>query len=496
MSVREPIARTLRISSLAALVGLIPHYGFFYLTSTPLLTDAIAEWVMARTPSRYTVAILNQLGPWAKPSAETGALATLGFCLFVSRLSSGLLRNRKLATAVTVLIGTAVAFALNWFSGYSSLMGSLAFWVPALAVVAIFHYPRDKQPQVVSFGRRQVITRAAQFWLPLVMTGGVIAVAAESFFRDRAFAARATRPTDLFPFRIPPDRESFGPGLVRKEITPVSEFYGMSKDPVDPVIDPRTWRLNITLEGRIIRELSYADLLGMERQIRYVTLRCISNTLKSDLMGTAQWAGVHLAQLLDRKTLPAGIIEVVFIGGEGHDDSLKIDYAYSDDVLLAFGMNGKTLSRTHGFPIRLLAPRYYGCRHVKWIHEIRFVRKPYVGTWQRLGYTTEPVIHIGSHIDRLRRDGPIVEFGGVSFAGSRGIKSVRVRANNGPWESARLEPVLSAWTWTRWVAQLRAGRGARIEANAQDERGAWQELAALNPFPNGPAGPTIVIAEV
>ena len=496
MSVREPVSRSLRISSLAALVGLIPHYIFFYVTSTPLLTDEIAEWIMARTPSRYTVAILNQLGPWAKPSAETGALAALGFCLLISRLSGSVLRNGKLGASVTVLIGMSVAVTLSWFCGYSSLVGSLAFWVPALAVLGILRYPRDKQLQRVSFGRRQVVTKVAQFGLPLVMTGGVIAIAAESFFRDKDFAARATQPTDLFPFRIPPDRESFGPGLVRKEITPVREFYGMSKDPVDPVIDPRTWKLSITLEGRIIRQLRYSDLLGMERQLRYVTLRCISNTLKSDLMGTAQWAAVRLAQLLDCKTLPAGIIEVAFIGTEGHDDSLKIDYAYSNDVLLAFGMNGKTLSRTHGFPLRLLAPRYYGCRNVKWIHEIRFVRKPYFGTWQRLGYTAEPVIHIASHIDRLRRNGPMVEFGGVSFAGSRSIKAVRVRANNGPWESARLEPALSAWTWTRWVAQLRADRGAKIEANAQDACGAWQELTVLNPFPNGPAGPTIVIAQV
>jgi hypothetical protein len=44
------------------------------------------------------------------------------------------------------------------------------------------------------------------------------------------------------------------------------------------------------------------------------------------------------------------------------------------------------------------------------------------------------------------------------------------------------------------VAQIPAAEGATIEANAQDKTGAWQELAAANPFPNGPAGPTIVIA--
>ena len=122
-------------------------------------------------------------------------------------------------------------------------------------------------------------------------------------------------------------------------------------------------------------------------------------------MGTAQWAGIHLSQLIDPRSLPANIMEAAFIGVEGHDDSLTLDCAFGADSLLAIGMNGKTLSRTHGFPIRLLAPGYYGCRNVKWLGEIRFVSKPYYGTWQRLGYTKEPLIHIASHFDHMRRAG-------------------------------------------------------------------------------------------
>jgi DMSO/TMAO reductase YedYZ molybdopterin-dependent catalytic subunit len=178
---------------------------------------------------------------------------------------------------------------------------------------------------------------------------------------------------------------------------------------------------------------------------------------------------------------------------EGHDDSLRIDYAFAKECLLTLGMNGKTLSRTRGFPLRLLAPNYYGCRNVKWIREIRFVTKPYYGTWQRLGYTKEPIIHICSHIDHIRRNGRLVQFGGVSFAGSRPIRAVRVRADDGPWQAARLEPALSVYTWTRWSAQLAAPDGSILEANAQDVSGAWQDLNESGPFPGGMSGPTIVV---
>lgn len=495
MSQREPLSRTVQLSSLGALVGLVPHYLFFYFAGIPLLTDEIAEWIMARTPSAYAVAMLEHLGGWAKPCAETGALAVLGSGVFVARLAGRFSPSGKQSAALTVATGIVVAGALSWRCGYSSLVGNIVFWAPALLIAALVPSTRPRK-QEFSSQRRALVADAARFGLPLVMSSGVAAVAAESILRDAALARRAAEPVTLFPFQPPLERRGFAPGLVRQEITPAREFYGMSKDSVDPVIDVRTWRLAVTLDGNVVHRYSYGQLLALDRSRRYVTLRCISNTLRSDLMGTAEWAGIPLAQLMNRSAVPAQMIEVAFIGAEGHDDSLKIDYAYSDEVMLALGMNGKTLSRTHGFPIRLLAPKYYGCRNVKWIREIRFVSRPYYGTWQRLGYTNEPVIHTASHIDHLRRDGDRVEFGGVSFAGTRGIRNVRVRANGGNWEPVRLEPPLSPYTWTRWAAQLKAPAGALIEANAQDGCGAWQELIAGNPFPNGPSGPTIIVARV
>jgi len=476
---REPLARTIQISSAAGLIGLVFHYLSFYLVRTPLLTDQISEWMMARTPSRFAVVILITLGAWAKPWAATGALAALGFCLFLCRLIG-------LARPVAVIaLGIVIACYLDYSIGYPSIAGGLLFWVPAIAFIA-FVPARIPKPDAPPERRK--------FLVEALMSTGVVAVAAESYLRESMLEKRAVQPVDLFPFQPALGERNFGVGLVRAEVSTVPQFYGMSKNTVDPLIDLNTWRLKITLDGKPLRSLRFGELLSLSREYRYITLRCISNTLKSDLMGTAQWAGVHLSQLIDRRTLPESIVEAAFIGVEGHDDSLKLDYAFGPDSLLAIGMNGKTLSRTHGFPLRLLAPSYYGCRNVKWLGEIRFVSKPYYGTWQRLGYTKEPLIHICSHIDHFRRDGPLLQFGGVSFAGTRGIQAVRVRANKGPWAAATLEPVLSPYTWTRWVAQLPAAPESTIEANAQDKTGAWQELSPENPFPNGPAGPTIVIA--
>ncbi len=42
-------------------------------------------------------------------------------------------------------------------------------------------------------------------------------------------------------------------------------------------------------------------------------------------------------------------------------------------AFLATEMNGKPLSPDHGFPVRLVVPRWYGCACIKWVNEILLV---------------------------------------------------------------------------------------------------------------------------
>lgn len=463
--VRPAIANASR----ATLAGLLVHYVCYYLAGTPLWTDTIAQWIMARTPSSYALWILANLGAWAKPFAMTGGLAALGFGLTLVAFT----RRWWLMPVAAAII--AVAFGRVF--EYSSVAGQLSFWLPGVLLLL---------PRAASKIATPGVSRREAF----VMTAGTLAVAAESFGRERVLERRAITPRGVARFAPPPD--TFAPGLVRKAITPTTEFYGMSKNTVDPAPDPRAWKLRITVDGKAVREVGYADLLAMPRVSGYSTMRCVSNTLKSDLMGTALWTGVRLRQLIDPAALPAGLSEAAIIGVDGHGDSLPPEFAFSDGTLLAFGMNGKTLERTHGFPLRLIVPRYYGFKNVKWIGEIAFVRQPYIGTWPKLGYTKEPAVHTGSHIDHIARIGSELRIGGVAFAGDRGIQAVQVRAANGPWHDATVEPALSPLCWRRWVATIPVnGETRRVQARAMDGTGAWQADAETPLFPNGVQGPTI-----
>lgn len=445
--------------SLATAAALALHYLAFYALGIPLWTEVIGEWIMARTPNTYSVWLLAEMGAWAKPFALTGGLAALGFAVTLAAWRGW-----------WVLLMFAGAY--GWLFGYWGA-GAWTFWVPAALLVWC--------PAVQAVDGRRTALRA-------LMGGATAAVAVESYWRDERLARRAVKPVSLWPFRAPEER--FGTGWVRRAVTQIGQHYTMSKNSVDPVIDPETWALRITVDGKEFASVRYAQLLQVPRKQRYVTLRCVSNTLKSDLMGTAEWSGFALRQIVDRAKIPASVREVAFIGVDGHGDSLPVEYAFDDEVMLAVGMNGETLNRAHGFPVRLLCPRYYGFKNVKWMGEIAFVSQPYYGTWPKLGYTKEPVVKIASYMDKARREGGRVRVGGVSFAGSRGIRAVEVRLGNGPWQPATLETPLSGYTWTRWVAEL-SGEGETVEARAQDGTGAWQLTEETPLFPSGVGGPTV-----
>jgi len=110
---------------------------------------------------------------------------------------------------------------------------------------------------------------------------------------------------------------------------------------------------------------------------------------RNGAIGNAKWAGVRVRDILRecgvdvdkvalrQKEYP-GMKIVNFVGAD--EDETGVPYAGVlpiekvidpfGDAILAYEMNGETLPRDHGYPVRLLAPGHAGCRNVKWVNEI------------------------------------------------------------------------------------------------------------------------------
>src|SRR5436305_10033157 len=52
-------------------------------------------------------------------------------------------------------------------------------------------------------------------------------------------------------------------------------------------------------------------------------------------------------------------------------------------------MNGELLSPSHGFPLRLFVPGWYGVASVKWLRRIEVLDRPFRGYYQTTKYTVQ-----------------------------------------------------------------------------------------------------------
>jgi hypothetical protein len=79
-------------------------------------------------------------------------------------------------------------------------------------------------------------------------------------------------------------------------------------------------------------------------------------------------------------------VQFIAYSARQHDSTLPLDVCRQGGVLLAWAMDGQSLSVPHGYPLRVVAPTRYFYKSVKWVREIRFLETDIIGFWERGGY--------------------------------------------------------------------------------------------------------------
>jgi DMSO/TMAO reductase YedYZ molybdopterin-dependent catalytic subunit len=285
------------------------------------------------------------------------------------------------------------------------------------------------------------------------------------------------------------------PGL-SPYVVPNAAFYRIDTALVVPRLDTAAWSLKVVGEVEHEVTLDWATLLSKPMQQALVTLTCVSNEVGGDLVGNAVWTGWPVRELLALAGPKPGADMVLSRSSDGFTAGTPIE-ALTDDrnALVAIGMNGEPLPFEHGFPVRLVVPGLYGyVSATKWLTELKVTRfSADQGYWTPRGWSARGPIKTASRIDVPRsgarlKAGPIA-VAGVAWAQHRGIKSVEVRVDEGPWQAARLagEPTTDAWR--QWVYEWVATAGQHsIRVRATDGTGAVQPAQESPPAPDGSSG--------
>ena len=175
-------------------------------------------------------------------------------------------------------------------------------------------------------------------------------------------------------------------GFYAKEITPNDEFYITSYSSKVPDISRDSFSLKI--EGMVEKpySLTMDEIEGMKDKTEFVTLECIGNSLGGDAISNALWEGVTLKKVIEKAAPKSGIVKTAFFAEDGYSDSIPYPLSLSDDVFLAFHMNGEPLPVKHGAPLRVIVPGIYGMKNVKWISRIELLDYDFKGFWEKRGW--------------------------------------------------------------------------------------------------------------
>jgi DMSO/TMAO reductase YedYZ molybdopterin-dependent catalytic subunit len=306
---------------------------------------------------------------------------------------------------------------------------------------------------------------------------------------------------------------------LRRPITPIGMHYVLIHFDV-PDVDSGTFEL--VVDGRVRRPiaLTLADLRARPPVSMPVVMECagsgrahlaprpISAPWHDEAVGCAEWTGTPLRGVLEDADVLDDAVEILFTAydrgvdqgvEQDYQRSLPIEEALREDVLLAYAMNGQPLPASHGFPLRLIVPDWYGMASVKWLRSITAIAQPFEGVQQTLLYRyrrTEddpgtPVTHkkpralmappgIPEFLTRarhMRAGHTLIE--GRAWSGPDPVCRVEFSADGGrTWDDARLEAAAGKHGWSGWAHAWEPAQPGEYElcVRATDAAGNVQPL--------------------
>jgi DMSO/TMAO reductase YedYZ molybdopterin-dependent catalytic subunit len=262
--------------------------------------------------------------------------------------------------------------------------------------------------------------------------------------------------------------------------------------------------------------LSWDEVDAMPQRSVLATLECAGNGrsfLAQKVPGVpwgagavahAEWSGVPLRDVLELAGVADGAVEIVF---EGADIGSEADHpepmhfargvplakALHRDTLLALRMNGELLTPSHGFPVRVIVPGWYGVASVKWLTRIEASPVPFRGYYQTVKYTIKRRGEDGEQVVPLQGmavkseivrpfAGEALPLGkqrvfGLAWAGEEAVARVELSTDGGrTWRQTELLGPSAPYSWTMWEAiwHVRAPGAYELMSRATSASGRTQ----------------------
>jgi len=293
------------------------------------------------------------------------------------------------------------------------------------------------------------------------------------------------------------------PEYLDDAITPTARHFIRNNGipPENPMADDWT----LTIDGFVDNpmELSIADLQSeFEVVTAALTVECggngraffdppaSGNQWTYGAVACSEWTGVRLKDVLERAGVQSNVVYTAHYGTDGHlsgdperipiSRGVPIAKAMTDNILIAFQMNGEDLHPMNGAPLRLVVPGWPGSCSQKWLNRIQLRDQVHDGPKMTGRSYRVPAYPVAPGTEVPEEDFVIIE--------RMPVKSLVTHPANGAASGMQTEVRGHAWSGDRTIDRMDISidfgatwQAAELDAPAND--GAWQNWRTNVEFP-------------
>lgn len=102
------------------------------------------------------------------------------------------------------------------------------------------------------------------------------------------------------------------------------------------------------------------------------------------------WEGIPVSELLTLAGVNGKATSAIFHSGDGvYTSGITLEQLAKDDAMVAVMHDGKPIPSDLGGPVRLIMPKMYAYKSVKWLSRIELIEGEHIGYWEQRGYANE-----------------------------------------------------------------------------------------------------------
>ncbi|MCL6601769.1 MAG: molybdopterin-dependent oxidoreductase [Paenibacillus sp.] len=150
-----------------------------------------------------------------------------------------------------------------------------------------------------------------------------------------------------------------------------------------PSFNNANW--SFTIDGLVDKKFSWnwEEFVQLQREVQVSDFHCVTGW--SVYKNT--WEGIPLTKLLDMAGVQSNAATVKLYSGDNvYTDSLTMEQARMEDIIVAVMHDGMPISNQLGGPVRLVVPQMYAYKSVKWLNRIELIEGEHIGYWEQRGY--------------------------------------------------------------------------------------------------------------